>query len=119
MKRCITTFLILLLIILFNGCNSDGSALSAEQQNAVDASIEFISNSSFTSKDKLDTDIIKIENATDQTWESVCNENKQIEQKSIDLSDWVITIGDTLYHDFAVIVIDSDTKEVIGYIPID
>lgn len=98
---------------------SKGDSLYAKQQKAIASSLEFIGNSSLAARGHINTDIIKIENATDKTWEAVMYKGKQVEQKSIDLSDWVITIGDTSYFDFAIIVSDSYTSEVIGYIPID
>ena len=115
MKRLLVTFLILLSVILFVGCGSKGSSLSTEQRKAVDNCIEFINNSSFTSKDRIDTDIIKIENATANTWKYAWYEDSPIKDNAIDLADWVITIGDTSFHDFAIIICDSDTYKVIGY----
>jgi len=107
LKKVLITIIILFNII-FVGCESNISSLSGEQQNAVKNSIEFIKKSSFASKSRIDTNIIKIENATEDT---------KIEE-AVDSTDWVITIGDTSEHDFAVIVCDSSTHEVIGYIPI-
>ena len=89
------------------------------QKKAVDNSIEFIKNSSFTAKERIDTDIVKVENATDNTWKSVWHEDKPAEENAVDSTDWVITIGDMSNHDFAIIVCDSDTCEVIGHIPIE
>jgi len=104
---------------MFVGCESNISSLSGEEQNVVKNSIEFIKKSSFTSKIRIDTNIIKIENATKDTWEIVLTKDDcKIEEEAVDSTDWVITIGDTSEHDFAVIVCDSSTHAVIGYIPI-
>jgi len=119
MKRLFVILIILLAIVSLGGCALKDSPLPAVQQKAVANCVEFISNSSFTSKEHMDTDIVKIENVTDNTWESVWSEEKYIDKNAIDLTDWIITIGDTSAHDFAIIVCDSDTCEVIGYIPID
>jgi uncharacterized protein YcfL len=119
MKKLLTLFLLVLICSSFTGCNSKGSSLSVNQRKAVDNSVEFISNSSFTSQDRIDTDIIEIKNATENTWKSVWYEGSKIEENAIELNDWVITIGSTSDHGFAIIVCDSNNYEVIGYIPID
>jgi len=94
-------------------------SLSSEQQKAVNNSINFIENSEFASKERIDTDIITINNADEKTWEFVYLENSKADKKSVDSTDWIITIGDRSGHDFARIVCDSDTFEVIGYMPIE
>jgi predicted metalloprotease len=123
MKKVLITLLVLLISISFIGCdskqNSKTSSLSEGQQKSVDNCIEYIRNSSFTSKDHIDTSIIKIESATENTWKSVWSKDSKIEEKTIDLTDWIITIGNTSGHNFAIIVCDSNNYKVIGYIPID
>ena len=119
MKRLLITVLAILTGISFVGCDSKESSLSAGQRKAVDNSLEYIGNPPFTSMGRIDTDIIKIENATENTWKSVWYENSQIKENGIDLNDWVITIGDTSFHNFACIVCDSNTYKVIGFIPIE
>ena len=94
-------------------------SLSSEQQKAVNNSIDFIENSEFASKDRIDTKIITIKNADEKTWEFVYLENSKADKNSVDSTDWIITIGDRSGHDFARIVCDSDTFEVIGYMPIE
>lgn len=109
------------------GCDSNNKislspeqqiSLSSEQQKAVNNSINFINNSEFDSKNHINTNIIKIEDADEKTWESVYSEDDKADKNSIDSTDWIITIGDTSGHDFTVIVCDSATFEVIGYMPI-
>ena len=118
MKRIFIPLIILLNITLFTGCNSKTSTLSAEEQKAVNNSIKFIKDSSFTSKNRIDTDIIEINNATKNTWKSVVSGDSRAKENATDSTDWIITIGDTTHHDFAIIVCDSSTYEVIGFIPI-
>jgi len=117
MKKVLITVIILISII-FVGCNSNISSHSGEQQSAVKNSIEFIKKSSFASKSRIDTNIVKIENITKDTWDLVLTEDNSKIEAAVDLTDWVITIGKTTEHDFAVIVCDSSTQEVIGYIPL-
>jgi len=121
MKRILTTFLALFIVISFVAYDLKEGLMSPGQQKAVANSIEFIRNSSFTSKDRINTDIIRIENATENTWKSVYSKGSKIEETSVDSTDWVIMIGDILTpsHDFTFIVCDSETYKVIGYIPIE
>lgn len=95
------------------------SLLTSEQQKAVNNSINYIKNSSFTAKDRINTNTIKIGSADEKTWEFVWSKDSKVENNAVDSTDWIITIGDTSNHDFAVIVCDSNTYEVIGYIPIE
>jgi len=106
-------------IVILSGCNTKTESFPEGQQVAVEKSIAFIKNSSFSSRNRIDFKVVKVENATDKTWESVWNDNHKIEEKMVDSTDWVITIGETSGHDFAVIVCDSETYEVVGYIPIE
>lgn len=94
-------------------------SLSPEQQKAVDNSIDFIESSEFASKDRIDTSMITIKNADERTWEFVYLDNAKADETSVDSTDWIITIGDRSGHDFARIVCDRDTFEVIGYMPIE
>ena len=130
-KRLISIILCTLLFTV--GCSSGDSndvltleadsnneiSLSSEQQKAVNNSIDFIENSEFASKDRIDSKIISIKNADEKTWEFVYLENSKADKNSVDSTDWIITIGDRSGHDFARIVCDSDTFEVIGYMPIE
>ena len=130
-KKCIP--LILCTLLLTVGCSSvddndvpavtadsnNEISLSPEQQKAVDNSIDFIESSEFTAKDRIDTNLITIVNADERTWENVWSMDAQVDKHAVDATDWIITIGDRSGHDFARIVCDSDTFEVIGYIPIE
>lgn len=119
MKKYLTITLILLMLFILFGCNSKKASLTPGQQKAVNNSINYIKNSSFAVKDRIDTDIITIKNANEKTWESVWSKGHKVDKNAVDSTDWIITIGDTSNHDFAIIVCDSNTYEVIGNIPID
>lgn len=93
--------------------------LTADQQMAVDHCVEFIRKSSFGAKDRIDTKRIEIKEAGNAAYESVYGEDGIVDEKEVDPTDWVITIGETSDHDYAVFVCDSITFEVIGYIPIE
>jgi uncharacterized protein YcfL len=117
-KYLIVTITLAMFFSMF-GCDSNNEiSLSSEQQKAVNNSINFINNSEFDSKNHIDSNIIKIKNADAKTWESVYSEVSKVDKNSVDSTDWIITIGDTSGHNFAVIVCDSETLEVIGYTPI-
>lgn len=119
----------LALLILFTlvGCSSKKASietppqipLSSEQQKAVQYSIEYIKNSEFTSKDRIDTSLIQMDAAEENTWQFVDTDSGKAEESAVDTTDWIITLGDRSSFDFAVIVCDSTTSEVIGYIPIE
>lgn len=121
MKRIIS-ILIIINVILFIGCtskeDSEINSLPAKQQKAVKNSIEFIKNSSFSSKNSIDTGIIKVENAKEDTWKWVCTKDSPISDNAVDTTDWIITLGSTADHSFAIIICDSNTSEVLGYMPI-
>jgi len=106
-------------LLLLTGCGSNNDSLASKQEKAIHNSIEYISHSSFSSKDKINTKISSIRYATNSTWESVWSNDGPVEKNAIDSSDWIITLGESSNHDFAMIVCDSNTSEVIGYIPID
>jgi hypothetical protein len=108
------------------GCNSNTSSLSEVdslsegQKIAVTNSIKYIKKSSFSNKENIDTKIIEIRNVTDEGHQrAVWNNDSMVEENKVDIDDWIITIGSTSGHNFSIIVCDSDTYEVIGYIPID
>jgi hypothetical protein len=118
MKRALILFLILLIATTFLGCNVKKNVLSEGQQKAVENGIQFIRNSKFDSKDRVDTSIIEIKNATSDTWDSVFSGTSRVNENDVDSTDWIIAIGNTSGHDFAIIVCDSTTYKVIGFIPI-
>lgn len=127
MKKYLIITIILVVSFSMFGCESNKTSLSpeqqislsTEQQNAVNNSIIYIKNSEFASKDRVDTNVVTIETADEKTWESVHSDNSKADKNSVDSTDWIITIGDRSGHDFARIVCDSGTLEVIGYMPIE
>jgi hypothetical protein len=112
--------IVLVSVISFLGCSSGASSLTDGQKKAVQNSITYIKNSEFTNKNSINTKIIKIENITEEYRGEVFSYGSKVDKSKVDLNDWVITIGSiTGGHNFAKIVCDSNTYEVIGYIPID
>lgn len=127
MKKYWIIPLALMLLFTLVGCSAKKvsietppqTSLSSEQQKAVENSIAYIKNSELASKDKIDTSLIKIDTAEENTWQSVYTDSGKAEESAVDTTDWIITLGDRSGFDFAVIVCDSTTSEVIGYIPIE
>lgn len=119
MRKLLIIYIILFNAAFFIGCESKTSSLSAEQQKAVENSIEFMENYFTDAKGRIDTNIIKVKKATEHDCKYVQVRNdSQIGEDALDTTDWVVTIGDTSDHGYTIIVCDSSTGEVIGYIPI-
>lgn len=127
MKKYWIIPLALMLLFTLVGCSAKKASietdpqisLSSEQQEAVENSIAYIKNSELASKDKIDTSLIKIDTAEENTWQSVYTDSGKAEESTVDTTDWIITLGDRSGFDFAVIVCDSTTSEVIGYMPME
>lgn len=94
----------------------DGKENSLEVDKLLNKCIEYIKNSSFDSWRKINTNIVKILKVEETTMDYVFVEKGR--EGLLDTSDFIYVIGQTSGHDFANIVCDSETKEVIGYIPI-
>ena len=79
MKKYWIIPLVLLILSSLAGCapkkvsveTPPQTSLSSEQQKAVQNSIEYIKNSELASKDRIDTSLIKIDTAEENTWQSV------------------------------------------------
>ena len=127
MKKYWIIPLALMLLFTLVGCSAKKASietdpqisLSSEQQEAVENSIAYIKNSELASKDRIDTSLIKIDTAEENTWQSVYTDSGKAEESTVDTTDWIITLGDRSGFDFAVIVCDSTTSEVIGYMPME
>jgi hypothetical protein len=119
MRKLFTKGLCYLMMFVLVGCTTDQDSLSSKQQKAVNNSIAYIKNSSFSSKDRINTKVISISLATESTWKSTLDKDSVVDESTIDSTDWVITIGESSGHDFAIIVCDSESSKVIGYKPID
>ena len=119
MRKQFTKGLCYLMIFVLVGCTTDQDSLLSKQQKAVNNSIAYIKNSSFSSKDSINTKVISISLATESTWKSTWDMDSIVDESAIDPTDWVITIGESSGHDYAIIVCDSESSKVIGYKPID
>jgi len=112
-KRIIMFLSLLILIISLTGCNYI-------KQKAIANSISYIKNSPWEDLKKyIDLKKVDVKNARENTWKSVWTDKGLLKENIVDATDWVIIIGDTKGHAFAVIVCDSKTGKVIGHIPIE
>lgn len=90
---------------------------SLENDQGYQNCLQYIKNSSFDIWKNINTNIVERQKVTDSVVEYVSIEKGK--EGFLDKSDLIYTIGDTSGHNFANIVCDSETKEVIGYIPIE
>jgi len=70
MRKLFTKGLSNLMIFVLVGCTTDQASLLSKQQKAVNNSIAYIKNSSFNSKERINTKVISISLATESTWKS-------------------------------------------------
>lgn len=109
----------LLATFILIGCGAPKIRMSEAQQEAVENSLAYIARSRFSSKDRMDKAQIQISTVTNGDLKLVWNEDLHLKESLLDTSDWVIRIGDPSGHDYAVMICDSETSEVLGYIPIE
>ncbi len=84
-------------------------------QMAVDNSRVWLVESSLENKAAVDTDTVSVATLTQAEQALVISSEGT--QAILDLTDWVVTLGDPSGPDFARLVCDSATGEVIGYLP--
>ncbi len=76
----------------------------------------WLAASAFEQKDRVDTTLVSIAQVTEgELTAAVCDdENAAL----MDGTDWAVTLGDTSGHDYAILLCDSETLAVLGYVPI-
>ena len=117
MKKCIA---ILLLMALFAFTLAGCANVPEHQREAYENCVAYIKNSSFSRKDFINTTIVRIETLKEEQKDAVWVEVNGVENYfgQEQPEHWLFTIGDTSGHDFAMLVCNSETDSVIGYIPI-
>ena len=76
----------------------------------------WLAESAFDQKDRVDTAIVSVVPITEGDLEAaVCDDESAA---LLDRTDWAVTLGDTSGHDYAVLLCDSETLAVLGYVPI-
>ena len=64
----------------------------------------------------MDTALISVARVTEgDLAAAVCDDESAA---LLDGGDWAVTLGDTVGHDYAVLLCDSETLAVLGYVPI-
>ena len=76
----------------------------------------WLADSTFDQKDRVDTALVSVVQVTEGDLASaVCDSESAA---LLDGTDWAVTLGDTSGHDYAVLLCDSVTLAVLGYVPI-
>ena len=76
----------------------------------------WLADSTFDQKDRVDTALVSVVQVTEGDLASaVCDSESAA---LLDGTDWAVTLGDTSGHDYAVLLCDSETLAVLGYVPI-
>lgn len=94
-------------------------SLEDELQEAYLNCLKYISNSSFDRKSHIKANIVSVSDLIKELYDSVWSTDGDEEILDINTNYLLFTIGDTSGHDFSKLVCDSETNDVIGYIPID
>lgn len=69
-------------------------------------------------RDRVDTGLVSAAPVTEgDLAAAVCGGEEQ--RALLDGTDWAVTVGDTAGHDFAVLLCDSQTLAVLGYVPVE
>lgn len=77
----------------------------------------WLAASTFEQKDRVDTTLVSVAPVTQgDLAAAVCDEESAA---LLDGTDWMVTLGDTSGHDYAVLLCDSETLAVLGYVPIE
>lgn len=76
----------------------------------------WLADSAFDQKDRVDTTLVFVAPVTEgDLAAAVCDGESAA---LLDGTDWAVTLGDTVGHDYAVLLCDSETLAVLGYVPI-
>ena len=76
----------------------------------------WLADSAFDQKDRVDTTLVFVAPVTEgDLAAAVCDGESAA---LLDGTDWAVTLGDTIGHDYAVLLCDSETLAVLGYVPI-
>lgn len=73
--------------------------------------------STFEQKDRVDTALVSIAQVTEGELAAAVSDEESA--ALLDGTDWAVTLGDTSGHDYAVLLCDSETLSVLGYVPIE
>lgn len=76
----------------------------------------WLAASTFEQKDRVDTTLVSIAQVTEGELAAAVSDEESA--ALLDGTDWTVTLGDTSGHDYAVLLCDSETLSVLGYVPI-
>lgn len=76
----------------------------------------WLAESAFDQRDRVDTSLMTVTPVTEgDLAAAICDDGST---ELLDDADWVVTLGDTAGHDFAILLCDRETLTVLGYVPI-
>ncbi|WP_297720684.1 anti-sigma factor [Intestinimonas sp.] len=76
----------------------------------------WLAESAFDQRDRVDTSLMTVTPVTEgDLAAAICDDGST---ELLDDADWVVTLGDTAGHDFAILLCDRETLAVLGYVPI-
>lgn len=95
------------------------AGLTEEQRDALSASCaSWLQSSGLDQAEAIDTSLLTVEAVTQEDLEAaVCSGEDQ--RALLDLNDYRVTLGDPSGSAYALLLCDSDTLEVLGYLPIE
>ena len=106
----------------FAGClaaESDAQTLDEDTLAQLTANCAaWLADSTLEARDRVDTTQVSVLPVTEgEMAAAVCDGEEQ--RALLDGTDWAVTVGDTAGHDFAILLCDSGTLAVLGYVPVE
>lgn len=92
--------------------------ISPEYRLAVEKAIEYVMESPWENRLRIDFSEIHIEEAPQELSDSLWTHDGPASSDIIDSSDLLVELGLSSGHDFAGLVFDVEKREIIGYLPI-
>ncbi len=89
-----------------------------EHRLAVEKAIEYLMESSWENRLRIDISEIGIEEVPREIYDSLWTHDGPAPSGTIDSSDLLVELGSREGHDFAGLVFDMEKREIIGYLPI-
>jgi len=92
--------------------------LSREHRLAVEKSIEYVMESPWENRLRIDFSKVDIGKIPSELYDSLWTHDGPVVLASIDSSDFLVELGSSDGHDFAGLIFDKEKGEIIGYLPI-
>lgn len=92
--------------------------ISSEHRLAAEKAIEYVMESPWENKLRIDFSEVNIEKVPHEVFDSLWTHDGPASSDLIDSSDLLVELGSSSGHDFAGLVFDIEKREIIGYLPI-